>query len=670
MLRRLNLRSKLLLTSAFPLLAIVGLAAIAYPTFQTVKVNGTQYREIADAKDLEADILPPPAFLVETHLIASLLSRGAGSETDSLVSKLAEREKEFEARHQHWQLTLSAKDSMRDPMREAFVQGRRYFSAIQERFVPAVLALRSNPTPQMQTDVTRVFDAELRPLYSAHRAAIDESVKLTIARQIQIEKSTTTLVDGRLKALALVALTVFAAAAAVALLAARSISNPVVFLTRAARDAAERDLPATVIRIQAGDETAGVATFESKFSGDHSELGELSRALDSMQTTAVRVAAEQARVRRNVSDNLVNIARRNQVLLKRTLSSLSKMEQEERDSSKLEQLFRLDHLTTRIRRNAESLLVLAGSESPKLYSTPVSVGDLVRSALSQIEAYDQVDYARIDPASIKGAAVTDVSHLLAELIENATFFSPPTSRVTVTGRQRLDGYVIVISDDGVGMSSEDIEAANKRIASPAEFDLEPTKVLGHLVTGHLAARYSIKVSLAESVSRGTAVQVLLPLGLLHEATMTETMPPTGAAVAQAPVASAPNTPASLPTSVASTVTPSNYVSSAAFEPFESTFGDNSTMYERRPVTVNETMDEPLRSPGTPGALTRRVRGANLPDVGPAASQPTQPRDAAAVRSSLSSLQSGVAKAHRVEADAIDAERLGRMPTAAGEEVGR
>ena len=245
------------------------------------------------------------------------------------------------------------------------------------------------------------------------------------------------------------------------------------------------------------------------------ELSELAAAFNSVQQTAVNLASEQARIRHNVAEMFVNLGRRNQGLLNRTLSFISELERTEQDPETLDDLFRLDHLTTRMRRNAESLLVLAGSEPARTWSKPVAVGNVVRAALSEIESYDRVDFHEVEPARVKGNAIADVAHLLAELIENATTFSPPTSRVRLVGERAAEGYVISVIDKGIGLAPVELIEANRRIEQVARLDLAPTKVLGLYVVGRLAARHGIEVKLADAVAGGLAVTVKLPPSIVE-----------------------------------------------------------------------------------------------------------------------------------------------------------
>ena len=207
-------------------------------------------------------------------------------------------------------------------------------------------------------------------------------------------------------------------------------------------------------------------------------------------------------MRRNVADAYVNLGRRNQNLLSRQLEFITQLENDESDPETLEHLFRLDHLATRMRRNAESLLVLAGLAPPRTWSAPVAMGDVVRGALGEVEGYRRVRLRHVDEARVDGSAAADVSHVIAELVENALSFSPPDADVEVYGRRDDHGYVITIVDSGIGMHDEELERANSLISSANALTLAPSRFLGHYVVAQLAARHGLTVHLAASPAGG------------------------------------------------------------------------------------------------------------------------------------------------------------------------
>ena len=209
--------------------------------------------------------------------------------------------------------------------------------------------------------------------------------------------------------------------------------------------------------------------------------------------------------RRFTSEMLVNLARRNQSMLYRQLDIINQLEEKERDPDTLSDLFTLDHLATRVRRNAESLLVLAGEQPPRTWSAPVPLRDVVRAAIAETEDLDRVVFAVDDRIAVSGGAVADLTHLLAELTENAVRFSPPDTAVTIRARpDRRDegGYLLTIEDWGVGMPPDDLAAANELLASPREVDLAVAQRLGFHVVARLAARHGIGVSLGHTPGSG------------------------------------------------------------------------------------------------------------------------------------------------------------------------
>jgi signal transduction histidine kinase len=232
--------------------------------------------------------------------------------------------------------------------------------------------------------------------------------------------------------------------------------------------------------------------------------------------------------RRFTSEMLVNLARRNQSMLYRQLEIINQLEEKERDPDALSNLFTLDHLATRVRRNAESLLVLAGEQPPRTWSAPVPLRDVVRAAIAETEDLDRVVFAIDDRIAVSGSAVADLTHLVAELTENAVRFSPPDTAVTIRARpDRRDegGFLLTIEDWGVGMPPADLEAANELLASPREVDLAVAQRLGFHVVARLAARHGISVSLGNTPGSGVTAVVALPAALFAAAPAEPVVPP-------------------------------------------------------------------------------------------------------------------------------------------------
>jgi signal transduction histidine kinase len=300
-------------------------------------------------------------------------------------------------------------------------------------------------------------------------------------------------------------------------LVSRSVSRPLVDLAHQAEELAHTTLPATVQSIlDAGNGTeAPKVPKVSVHSRD--EVGDMARALDAVNKTAIELASGQAALRRNLADAFVNLGRRNQNLVTRQLEYISEIELKEADPDSLEELFRLDHLATRMRRNAESLLILAGSGPARQWSAAVPAMDVARAASAEVEDYKRLRLHHFDPAMITGAVTTDLVHIMAELIENALSFSPPGSPVDVYGRFLEGGYVIVIVDSGIGMSAGDLETANRRLGGEGTDDEVPGRYLGHFVAGRLASRHDIAISLQSSHSGGLVARVKIPATLIEDA---------------------------------------------------------------------------------------------------------------------------------------------------------
>jgi signal transduction histidine kinase len=297
----------------------------------------------------------------------------------------------------------------------------------------------------------------------------------------------------------------------------RSITRPLRSLTRQAKDMAEHRLPDAVLDIletPLGDDV-DVPHIAPVTVRTRDEVADVADALNTVQDSALDLAVEQAVLRRNIADSFVNLGRRNQNLLGRQLDFITELESNETEPDTLASLFRLDHLATRMRRNAESLLVLAGIEPPRKWAAPVRVTDVIRAALGEVEDYQRVTIRGVEPATILGSAAADLAHLIAEFLENALTFSPPDQKVEVRGRHRPDGgYGLAVIDAGFGMPEADIAQANRRLAGTESFTIAPSKYLGHYVAGNLAARHGIHLQLDNTPGHGVTASIDLPPGLL------------------------------------------------------------------------------------------------------------------------------------------------------------
>ncbi|WP_214409890.1 sensor histidine kinase [Sphaerisporangium fuscum] len=301
----------------------------------------------------------------------------------------------------------------------------------------------------------------------------------------------------------------------------RRITAELVELQRAALELADRRLPRVVQRLRQGEDVDVATESRPIATGTTSEIVSVGQAFTTVQTTAIEAAVGQAEIRKGVGKVFLNLARRNQSLLHRQLSMLDAMEKRVTDPEMLDDLFGIDHLTTRMRRHAEGLIILSGAVPGRGWRNPVPLYDVVRAAVEEVEDYLRVHVSMPDNIALSGQATTDVIHLLAELVENATIFSPPQTHVEVRGEAVARGFVIEIEDRGLGMSLGEMEQINQKLANPPEFDLADSDRLGLFVVGRLANRRDIRVSLRTSPYGGTTAIVLIPESLLSPV---ETLP--------------------------------------------------------------------------------------------------------------------------------------------------
>jgi signal transduction histidine kinase len=279
----------------------------------------------------------------------------------------------------------------------------------------------------------------------------------------------------------------------------------------AVRALADERLPALVRRLRHGEDVdVAVEAPPLNLDTRTREVTETADAFSAVQRTAIEAAVGQAQLRKGVSNVFRSLARRNQSLLQRQLKMLDEMERGTHDPEALAQLFRLDHLTTRMRRQAEGLIILSGAAPGRGWRQPVPVVEVLRGAIGEIEDYVRVDLITESRDFITGTAVADVTHLLAELVENAVLYSPPETRVQVRTSRVANGYVVEVEDRGLGIPDETLDTFNERLAQPPEFDLADSDQLGLFVVSRLAARHQIKVSLRGSPYGGTAAIVLMP----------------------------------------------------------------------------------------------------------------------------------------------------------------
>lgn len=334
-------------------------------------------------------------------------------------------------------------------------------------------------------------------------------------------------------------------ALAIALVISRSLIDPIRRLRFAALQAARRGLPDAIERIR-----AGASTDELDFARvpirTHEEIGELARAVDDMHGQAITLAGEQATLRRQVNDMFETLSRRNKSLVDQQLGLIEQLEQDEDDPRRLENLFRLDHIAARMRRNGDNLLVLAGTDVRRARTAPVALGDTLRAAVSGVEEYRRVELGQIPPGVVTGHAAPDVVHLIAELLDNSLRYSPPETTVSINAARTIDGSMIVeIADLGIGMSPADILDANERLAAGGEMSADTARRMGLFVVSRISRRYNISVRLrptaTSSTHSGITATVLLPTSILDSSQSPEIRTPrTG------PVATVDRTPPPAP----------------------------------------------------------------------------------------------------------------------------
>ncbi|MFN2479225.1 MAG: nitrate- and nitrite sensing domain-containing protein [Pseudonocardiaceae bacterium] len=310
----------------------------------------------------------------------------------------------------------------------------------------------------------------------------------------------------------------------------RALLRPLGVLKRTALDVADRRLPEAMARIRDGE--LPETEVEPVPVGTREEIGQVARAFDEVHSQAVRLAGEQAQLRANVNDIFVNLSRRTQGLVERQLKLIDRLESGEQDPQQLDNLFQLDHLATRMRRNSENLLVLAGTDAANRSGRPVRLVDVLRAAVSEVEQYQRLVLQQPPAVLVLGRTASDLVHLLAELLDNATQFSPPDSHVMVSSDFAADGSVsIEVADRGVGMTEAELVEANHRLATPPVVDASVSRRMGLYVVGRLAGRHGIEVQLRRGDGDvGVWASVIMPSRLVRVAS--ETVEPSPAAASE------------------------------------------------------------------------------------------------------------------------------------------
>ena len=317
-------------------------------------------------------------------------------------------------------------------------------------------------------------------------------------------------------------LLVLIVAVALAVILARSLNLSLRRLREGALAVANRDLPDSVARLRdartlgesGADEIVRQLRDPIRLS-NRDEIGQVAQAFNVVHREAVRIAAEQAALRTSVSAMFLNLARRSQSLVDRMIGELDSIERTEEDPKRLARLFELDHLATRMRRNDENLLVLAGADSSAPRREDALLVDALRASQSEVELYNRIEFGTVDTdIAIAALAVNDVVRLIAELLDNATRFSPPTTTVVADARRIRDYVVIQVEDRGLGMSEEQMDQLNRRLTETPDVDVAAFRLMGLAVVARLASRYGIRVELRANLEGGTVAQVILPSSIV------------------------------------------------------------------------------------------------------------------------------------------------------------
>jgi signal transduction histidine kinase len=316
-------------------------------------------------------------------------------------------------------------------------------------------------------------------------------------------------------------------------------------LRRDVLDLADRAVPDVVRRLLAGEHVDLDAEIPWLHGGSD-EIGQVALAFNRAGRTAIAATMQESETRRGARNVFLNIAHRNQVVVHRQLAALDRAERSEDDPDQLDLLFKLDHLATRGRRNAENLIILNGGQPGRQWRKPVPLHRIVDGAIAETEQYTRVDAVRLPETPMVGSVVADLAHLLAELVDNATAFSPPHTRVEVRGNAVSKGMAIKIEDQGLGLDPEYMAQVNAMMRTPPEFGgmaLSGDSRLGMFVVARLAARHDMKVTLQDSAYGGTSAVVLIPNELIDTSAEPSAQPalanhastePTGAAPLDGP----------------------------------------------------------------------------------------------------------------------------------------
>jgi signal transduction histidine kinase len=375
-------------------------------------------------------------------------------------------------------------------------------SSEEAQALSAGTALKNDPTTadDWYGAMTNEIDSQLG---SVERNLVNNIISRTVSLRNQAIAYALTV--------ALLVLIVLGLALLATVVVARSMVRPLRRLRAGALEVAGVRLPETVRRMSEAEGAAAPLDVEPIDVDSSDEIGEVARAFDQVHREALRLASNEAALRGNVNAMFVNLSRRSQSLVERQIRLIDDLEQGEQDAERLSNLFQMDHLATRMRRNSENLLVLAGHEVSRRWTQSIPLVDVLRAAVSEIEQYERVTLNVQPGISVRGQAVNDVVHLIAELAENASSFSAADTPVKVSGHLLNSGGVLLdITDQGVGMGAEEMAHANWRLDNPPVVDVAVSRRMGLFVVARLAARHGIRVRLRPASAGGLTALVWLP----------------------------------------------------------------------------------------------------------------------------------------------------------------
>jgi len=464
------------------------------------------YLLVGESKDMQAYQLTNVSRAMElggreAALVGGVLVAGGRMTADerAAISKLV-----FERRYLESSAMSEFNSANGDPFRQVLASApTKSFNTVEDHIVATNAGKRLKLTPAAwQTAVGTYLQQMNGALLKSRTVLSAHSKKTSDATMLRL-----ILVGG-------VGLIAILATAILMLRFGRRISRDLLGLQGAARDLADQRLPGVVSRLKRGHDVDVAAEAPPLEVGKTAEVSNVAAAFSTVQRTAIEAAVGQAELRKAVNGVFQNLARRNQSLLHRQLAMLDTLERKASDPDDLADLFAIDHLTTRMRRHAEGLIILSGATPGRGWRHPVGILDVLRGSIGEIEDYARVEVVSTAEEGIVGAAVADVVHLLAELLENAVTFSPPNTTVEVDAGLVGRGFVVEIQDRGLGMNGEKLAGINRQLSEEPEFDLAGGEQLGLFVVGTLAHRHGVNVTLQPNGYGGVTAIALLPHSLV------------------------------------------------------------------------------------------------------------------------------------------------------------